>query len=34
MNPQHTNTEDTIPSLSELTADYGQLDSDEVLRAW
>ncbi len=25
---------ETIPSLSELTADYGQLDSDEVLRAW
>ena len=23
-----------VPSLSELTADYGQLDSDEVLRAW
>ena len=25
---------ETVPSLSELTADYGQLDSDEVLRAW
>ncbi len=24
----------TVPSLSELTADYGQLDSDEILRAW
>ena len=23
-----------VPSLSELTADYGQLDSDEVLSAW
>ena len=23
-----------VPSLSEFTADYGQLDSDEVLRAW
>ena len=23
-----------VPSLSELTADYGHLDSDEVLRAW
>ncbi|MDE0009987.1 MAG: hypothetical protein OXU36_02510 [Candidatus Poribacteria bacterium] len=25
---------EAVPSLSELTADYGQLDSDEVLRAW
>ena len=25
---------ESVPSLSELTADYGQLDSDEVLRAW
>ena len=25
---------ENVPSLSELTADYGQLDSDEVLRAW
>ncbi len=25
---------ETVPSLSELTADYGQLDSDEILRAW
>ena len=25
---------ETVPSLSELTANYGQLDSDEVLRAW
>ena len=25
---------ETVPSLSELTADYGQLDSDVVLRAW
>ena len=25
---------ETVPSLSELTADYGQLDSDEVLGAW
>ncbi len=25
---------ETVPSLSELTTDYGQLDSDEVLRAW
>ena len=25
---------ETVPSLSELTADYGQLDSDEVLSAW
>ncbi len=25
---------ETVPSLSELTADYGQLDSDKVLRAW
>ena len=25
---------ETVPSLSELTAAYGQLDSDEVLRAW
>ena len=25
---------ETVPSLSELTADYGQLDSDEVLCAW
>ena len=25
---------ETVPSLSEFTADYGQLDSDEVLRAW
>ena len=25
---------ETVPSLSELTSDYGQLDSDEVLRAW
>ena len=25
---------ETVPSLSELTADYGQLDSDEVLHAW
>ena len=25
---------ETVPSLSELTADYGHLDSDEVLRAW
>ncbi len=25
---------EAVPSLSELTADYGQLDSDEVLHAW
>ena len=25
---------EAVPSLSEFTADYGQLDSDEVLRAW
>ena len=25
---------EAVPSLSELTADYGQLDSDEVLGAW
>ena len=25
---------EAVPSLSELTAHYGQLDSDEVLRAW
>ena len=25
---------ETVPSLSELIADYGQLDSDEVLHAW
>ena len=25
---------EAVPSLSELTADYGHLDSDEVLRAW
>ena len=25
---------EAVPSLSELTTDYGQLDSDEVLRAW
>ena len=25
---------ENVPSLSEFTADYGQLDSDEVLRAW
>ena len=25
---------EAVPSLSELTADYGQLDSDQVLRAW
>lgn len=25
---------ENVPSLSELTADYGQLDSDEILRAW
>ena len=25
---------ENVPSLSELTSDYGQLDSDEVLRAW
>ena len=25
---------EAVPSLSELTSDYGQLDSDEVLRAW
>ena len=25
---------ETVPLLSELTADYGQLDSDEILRAW
>ena len=25
---------EAVPSLSELTADYGQLDSDEILRAW
>ena len=25
---------ETVPSLSELTANYGQLDSDEILRAW
>ena len=25
---------EAVPSLSELTADYEQLDSDEVLRAW
>lgn len=25
---------ENVPSLSELTAEYGQLDSDEILRAW
>ena len=25
---------ENVPSLSELTTDYGQLDSDEILRAW
>ncbi len=25
---------EAVPSLSELTADYGQIDSDEVLHAW
>ena len=25
---------EAVPSLSEFTTDYGQLDSDEVLRAW
>ncbi len=25
---------EAVPSLSELTTDYGQLDSDEILRAW
>ena len=25
---------ENVPSLSELTADYGQLDSDEILNAW